>query len=141
MTRIVIDDNGYNMKDGLARAMKSEAYYEDDHINEKGKQMTKLWNANIELNIEVVVAADTENEAQNELDVEDAIRDFDHQITVSWSEIKDAKSLPYGWDDSEPYGNYTGTCDKMMVEILAEQLRLDNLAIRDKNQLKLDLDI
>ena len=101
----------------------------------------KLWNANVRLDVEVVVAAECEADAKYELDIDDVIRDCSHEIEVYWSEIKTMEALPYGWDDTEPYGHYSGNCKAMMAEILEELQRASDKAENDKLQMKLDLDI
>lgn len=101
----------------------------------------KLWNANVQLNIEVVVAAENEADAKYELDIDDVIADFSHEIEVYWSEIKSMEALPYGWKATEPYGHENGTCEAMMVEIIEELQREKDRAEQDKLQLKLDLDM
>lgn len=101
----------------------------------------KLWNANISLDAEVVVAAESEADAKYELDVDDVLRDFSHEIEVHWSEITTMEALPYGWEDDEPYGHYSGNCKEMMAEILEELQRASDRAENDKLQMKLNLDM
>jgi len=100
----------------------------------------KLWNANICLDVEVVVAAENEADAKYELDIDDALRDSSHEIEVHWSEIKTMEALPYGWKDDQPYGHYEGNCKEMMAKILEELQRASDRAENDKLQMKLDLD-
>lgn len=102
----------------------------------------KLWKAQIRFDKEVVVAADTKWEASFELDVDDVLSDFKGDISVYWDEIKKPETMPTGWEDSDPYGDYEeGTCGQIMLEIIERTKQEEIKAERDKNQLKLDIDI
>jgi len=103
--------------------------------------MNKLWTANICLDIEVVVVGEDEQDVKDNLDIDEVLSNAYSDISVYWSEIKSIDKIPYGWEGSEPYGDYTGTCEAMVIEILEEQEREKNRAEQDKLQLKLDLDI
>jgi len=101
----------------------------------------KLWVANVCVDTDVVVVGEDVQDAKDNLDVDEAISNAYSDISVSWSEITSLDKVPYGWMYCEPYGEYTGTCEKMMVKILEEQQRIKDRAEQDKLQLKLDLGI
>ena len=92
------------------------------------------------MDVEVVVVGE-EQDVKYNFDIDEVLSNAASDITVYWHEITSVDKIPYGWEGSEPYGDYTGTCEAMMIEILEEQEREKNRAEQDKLQLKLDLDM
>lgn len=104
--------------------------------------MTKLWLADVEFRVSVVVAGENKSEAEFELDLDDVWSEHRHIHAIAdLSPINKFEDLPADWWDQIPYGEDEMICEEILKSIEEARLKKEAEEYRDKFQLKLDLDI
>lgn len=99
----------------------------------------KIYVVNLQIDDNVVVVADSERSASQEVELEmdDILEKADFGIYAT--EVKTLEDLPYYLRDSVPYGENELTAIEFMALKKQQDQKREALAIIDKQQLKLNL--